>query len=105
MAAAHPRQVLQTGLQRRYSPFYQAAKAMIDKGLIGDVTHIRAQWHRNGAGRRPVSDQTLERQINWRFYREYSGGLAAELASHQLDVADWFFGATPEFVSGIGGID
>jgi len=97
--------VLQTGLQRRYSPFYQAAKAMIDKGLIGDVTHIRAQWHRNGAGRRPVSDQTLERQINWRFYREYSGGLAAELASHQLDVADWFFGATPEFVSGIGGID
>jgi len=100
-----PGQVLQTGLQRRYSPFYRAAKAMIDKGLIGDVTHIRAQWHRNGSGRRPVNDPKLDRQINWRFYREYSGGLTAELASHQIDVADWFFGSTPEFVCGIGGID
>lgn len=103
--AARPQQVLQTGLQRRYSPFYQTAKAMIDQGLIGEVTHIRAQWHRNGSGRRPVSDPKLDRQINWRFYREYSGGLTAELASHQLDVADWYFGATPEFVCGIGGID
>jgi predicted dehydrogenase len=103
--AERPRQVLQTGLQRRYSPFYQTAKAMIDQGLIGEVTHIRAQWHRNGSGRRPVNDPALDRQINWRFHREYSGGLTAELASHQLDVADWFFGATPEFVCGIGGID
>ncbi|HWQ54533.1 MAG TPA: Gfo/Idh/MocA family oxidoreductase [Bryobacteraceae bacterium] len=104
-AAAHPRQIFQTGLQRRYSPFYKAAKAMIDKGLIGEVTHIRAQWHRNGSGRRPVSDPKLDRQINWRFYREYSGGLTAELASHQMDVADWFFGSQFDFVSGVGGID
>lgn len=104
-AAAHPRQVFQTGLQRRYSPFYKAAKAMIDKGLIGDVTHIRAQWHRNGSGRRPVSDPKLDRQINWRFYREYSGGLTAELASHQMDVADWYFGSHFDFVAGVGGID
>jgi predicted dehydrogenase len=102
---AHPKQVLQTGLQRRYSPFYRAARQMIEKGILGKVMHIRAQWHRNGAGRRRVQDPRLERQINWRFYREYSGGLAAELASHQFDVADWMFGATPEFVSGVGGID
>ncbi|HBY62347.1 MAG TPA: gfo/Idh/MocA family oxidoreductase [Solibacterales bacterium] len=100
-----PRQVFQAGLQRRYSPFYQTAIEMIRKGLIGDVTHIRAQWHRNGAGRRPVVDKKLERQINWRFYREYSGGLTAELASHQMDVADWVFGTHPEFVCGVGGID
>jgi len=105
VARAHPRQVLQAGLQRRYSPFYKATREMIDKGLIGDVTHIRAQWHRNGSGRRQVADPSLERQINWRFYREYSGGPAAELASHQMDVADWFFGSAPEFVCGIGGID
>ena len=35
LAAERPRQVLQTGLQRRYSPFYQAAKAMVDKGMLG----------------------------------------------------------------------
>jgi predicted dehydrogenase len=105
LAAQHPKQVLQTGLQRRYSPFYLAAKAMVEKGMIGDVTHIRAQWHRNGSGRRPVNTPELDRQINWRFYREFSGGLTAELASHQIDVADWIFGTVPEFVTGVGGID
>jgi predicted dehydrogenase len=28
--------------------------------------------------------------------------MAAELASHQLDVADWYFGASPEYVVGVG---
>jgi predicted dehydrogenase len=101
----YPRLVIQTGLQRRYSTFYQVAKQMVDKGVLGNVTHVRAQWHRNGSGRRPVKDPSLERQINWRFYRETSGGWTAELASHQIDVADWMFGMTPDFVCGIGGID
>ena len=100
-----PRQIIQTGLQRRYSSFYRVAKQMVDKGMLGNVTHVRAQWHRNGSGRRPVKDPSLERQINWRFYREFSGGLTAELASHQIDVADWMFGMAPEYVVGIGGID
>jgi predicted dehydrogenase len=105
LKAEHPKQVLQTGLQRRYSAFYQVAKQMIDGGLLGTVTHIRAQWHRNSSQRRPVPDPKLERKINWRMYREYSGGNTAELASHQIDVADWMFGATPDFVIGLGGID
>lgn len=105
LAGERPRQVVQVGLQRRYSPFYLAAKAMVDKGMLGTITHVRAQWHRNGAGRRPIKDPKLDRQINWRFYREYSGGLTAELASHAMDVADWFLGSHPEFVCGIGGID
>ena len=100
-----PNQVLQTGLQRRYSLFYQTAKQMIQQGMLGDVTHIRGQWHRNSSQRKPVPDPKLERKINWRMYREYAGGNTAELASHQIDVSDWMFGATPEFVIGLGGID
>ena len=42
---------------------------------------------------------------NWRLFREFSGGLTAELASHHIDVANWFFDATPEFVIGVGGLD
>jgi predicted dehydrogenase len=38
-------------------------------------------------------------------YREYSGGNTAELASHQIDIADWMFGGPPEMVVGVGGID
>ncbi len=100
-----PNLVLQTGLQRRYSLFYQTARQMVQQGLLGDVTHVRAQWHRNSNQRRPVADPALERKINWRMYKEYAGGNTAELASHQMDVADWMFGAHPEFVVGVGGID
>ena len=35
------------------------------------------------------SDPKLERQINWRMYREYSYGLLAELSSHQIDFCNW----------------
>ena len=101
-----PKQILQVGLQRRYSRFYQTARQMIEKGLIGDVTHVQAQWHRNGGWTmRKQEDPSRERIANWRLFREYSGGLTAELASHQIDVADWMFGSHPEFVVGVGGLD
>ena len=103
--AQHPNQVIQVGLQRRYSSFYQTAKQMIDKGTIGKVTHVFAQWHRNTNWRRGVPDPSMEDQINWRLYRKYSGGLCAELMSHQSDVADWMIGATPKSVMGVGGLD
>ncbi len=95
-------QILQVGLQRRYSQFYQIAKQMVSKGMLGEVTHIQAQWHRN-PGWTMTANQPRER--NWRLFREFSGGLAAELASHQIDVASWMFADTPEFVTGVGGLD
>ncbi|HSW49987.1 MAG TPA: Gfo/Idh/MocA family oxidoreductase [Bryobacteraceae bacterium] len=101
------KQVLQVGLQRRYSKFYQAARQMVAKGLIGNVTHVTAQWHRNTFANdpwsKPLPKDRTDREVNWRKYRDLSGGLAAELGSHQVDVADWMLGATPEFVVGVGG--
>ena len=104
LVAKYPKQVLQVGLQRRYSKFYQTAKQMVDKGLIGDVTHIHAQWHRNPGWvmKTPAGPQNPG---NWRLFKEFSGGLTAELASHQIDVADWMFGSKPESVIGVGGND
>ncbi len=104
-AAAHPKQVLQVGLQRRSSVLYQVAMEMIRKGALGKITFVRAHWHRNSDWRRPIPDPQYERLINWRMYREYSGGLMAELASHQIDVANWAIGAEPVSVVGTGGID
>jgi predicted dehydrogenase len=103
--AQRPNQVIQVGLQRRYSSFYHTAKQMIEQGVIGKITHIQAQWHRNSSWRRGVKDPAREDQINWRLYRKYSGGLCAELMSHQVDVADWMIGSTPKSVMGVGGID
>ena len=47
----------------------------------------------------------MERVINWRLYSEYSGGLTTEYATHQIDIANWFFGTHPHSVCGYGGID
>lgn len=104
-ASANPKLVLQVGLQRRYSTIYQIAMQMVHTGALGKVQFIRAQWHRNGSWKIPVPDPSLERLLNWRVYREYSGGLMAELGSHQVDVADWAYQSEPVAVSGVGGLD
>ena len=106
LSEARPKQVLQVGLQRRYSEFYQAVKNMVDKGILGNVTNMFAQWNRNpGWKMKPLPNLADQKMANWRLYREYSGGLAAELASHQVDIAEWMFGTPPESIVGVGGHD
>jgi predicted dehydrogenase len=102
---ARPNQILQVGHQYRYTPLYFKVKDMISKGYLGKVTQIDCRWDRNWNWRRPVPDPKLERQINWRMYKEYSGGLVAELLSHQMDFIQWAFGVHPDTVMGTGGID
>jgi len=52
-----------------------------------------------------ANDKKLERLINWRLYKEYAGGLVAELGSHHINFANEVFGTFPESVVGSGGID
>ena len=61
-------------------------------------------WYRNGDWRRPVPSANLERQINWRLYKEYSKGLMTELACHQLQIGSWALNKLPEKVMGHGAI-
>ena len=51
--AAAEDKILATGHQRHYSILYANAVDTIRRGLIGDIHHIRAQWHR---GNKPGSD-------------------------------------------------
>lgn len=101
----YPKQVLQVGHQYRYTPLYFKVKEMIDKGYLGKVTQIDCRWDRNWNWRRPVLAGYTDRQINWRMYKEYSGGLPAELLSHQVDFINWAFNTHPDEVLGTGGID
>jgi len=98
----------QVGHQYHYAPWYAETLRRIRAGKIGRVTQIYSYWHRNNSWRRSVpdgSDQKLERLINWRLYREYSGGLVAELGSHHIHFANEVFDGLPESVVGSGGID
>lgn len=99
------KRIFQTGHQYHSSPLYQRVRGMVQAGYVGDVTAIECQWNRNGNWRRPVPDPKFERLVNWRMYKEYSGGLAAELMSHQIDFINWVTGSHPEKMAGFGGID
>lgn len=97
--------VFQTGHQYHSSRLYTHVVKLINEGMVGKISAFECQWNRHGNWRRPVPSPELERQINWRMYREYSGGLVAELCSHQIDFANWVLGETPNQVMGTGGID
>ncbi len=104
--------VFQVGLQRRSNGVYRQAVAMVETGMLGDITAIKAQWHRNGTWRRPVPVDRddprfaeLEHRLNWRLYWDWSQGLMTELGSHQVDVATWMLGRPPKRVLASGGID
>ena len=99
------RPVFQVGHQYHSSRLYMKAVEIIHSGYLGHVESIECQWNRNADWRRPVPDPKWERMINWRMYREYSGGLTAELCSHQIDFCNWVAGETPAKVTGFGGID
>ena len=116
-AARRTGRVLEIGYQRFYSPMYQAAyQGIIKAGTLGDIYTARIAWHRNANWRRagdpptpaydpsPWGYKNWEHLLNWRLYTQYSRGLLAELASHQVNVVNWFFEAVPDVVHGTGGI-
>ncbi len=97
--------VFQTGHQFRSAPKMKSALNYIKSGYLGQIAEVRCHWNRNDNWRRDVPDPSLERQINWRMYKEYSGGLVAELCSHHIDIVNNIADATPTRVMGMGGID
>lgn len=117
--------LLAVGHQRHYSVLYDNANQLVKEGHLGDIRHIRAQWHRNNSfpGRDswrksvPKEDtqelaekvaeygyDNMDELINWRLYNKTGGGLMAELGSHQLDACSIFLGKVhPLAVQGYGG--
>ena len=96
--------VLYYCMQRMYDEKYIKGFQMIHSGEFGEVVGMRCHWFRNSDWRRPVPSPELERMINWRLYKESSGGLMTELASHQLEVCTLTTGKIPVEVSGFGDI-
>jgi predicted dehydrogenase len=110
---------VQVGHQRRYNPLYNKAMWLLyDTPAFGRLHHIHAQWHRNDDWRSRVADpnyvmddiekkyiKDLNRHLNWRLYREHSGGVMTELATHQTDIMEWVLKTPPSRVYASGGTD
>jgi predicted dehydrogenase len=113
--------LLQIGHQRRSNPRYQHVhqKLIQDANLPGRITHINAQWThplRDDLGwpkRATLPDEELNRFgyasmhefRNWRHFRKCTAGPFADLGIHQIDVSNWFLGATPRSVFASGSLD
>ncbi|MFP6767588.1 MAG: Gfo/Idh/MocA family oxidoreductase, partial [Planctomycetaceae bacterium] len=116
---------LAVGHQRHYSVLYDNANFLVKQGILGDIRHIRAQWHRNNSfpgrdsWRKPLPAEdvkaldgkitgydyrSMNELVNWRLYNRTGGGLMAELGSHQMDACSIFLGKVhPLAVQGYGG--
>jgi predicted dehydrogenase len=110
-ARAHDR-VVQVGLQQRQGEHFKEAAAVVQGGLLGNVTHAVLQYpggytvppepneapppelnwelFQGPAPRRPYKPS---RQRRWRAYYDYGGGLVTDWGVHLVDVAHWYLNA------------
>lgn len=117
---------LQCGTQQRSGEHYQRAKQeFFDSGKLGDVVLVRAVWHNFPWQRRDLAAQPKPadldwnrflgpapkvpyeyvRYSSWRSFREYGGGVLADILTHWVDVAQWMLNdAEPQRASALGGI-
>jgi predicted dehydrogenase len=96
---------LQIGHQRMFDVKYLKALEKVKNGDFGPITHIRANWNTSSSWRKPDVPPHLEKQLNWRMYRDQCLGLMSELACHITQVANWFTGMIPQYVVGSGSIN
>ena len=105
--------VVQIGMQRRSIDKIQNAKKMVDDGMLGQITLVKAQWHWNVG--RPLDNSPLPSKIDWdrfqgdapkhpfepmrvrywRYFRAYAGGNMTDQGTHLMDVVQWFTNSPP----------
>jgi len=113
----------QIGYQRRSNPRYRYTLEQLLHGhrIFGQIVNVNGQWNRTiGASREfaikpnlfikqdilsQYGYKDMRQFMNWRFYRDLSGGPIANLGSHQIDVFNWFLGVAPRSVCAFGGND
>ena len=116
----------QIGHQRRSNPRYRYVLDKLINGqkICGQIINANAQWNRSLGASQDIGGAKLAKSIivptdtlnrygfkdmhqflNWRFYRDLSGGPISDLGAHQIDIFNWFFGATPKSVFASGGND
>lgn len=99
--------IVQIGMQRRSMPFIHRAKSLIDEGMIGRISMVKAKWNWHFA--LPLDNSPLAGKLDWerfqgpamhrplepmrfRWWRgfwAYSGGNMTDQGTHLMDVVQW----------------
>ncbi len=102
--------IVQAGMQRRSAPMCLEAKKLVDEGVLGEVTLVRAQWYWSVGplnpnvkvegdfdwklflGPAPKRPFDPRRAMQWNWYWDYSGGMITGQGVHLMDLIQWFMG-------------
>jgi len=102
-AEKRSKQIVQVGMQRRSYDLYLEGQELVAKGTLGSVRMVRSWWLNNylGASRPsklegpldweqwqgPATHRPMDpnRFRNWRFFRDYAGGIVADQGAHVYD--------------------
>jgi predicted dehydrogenase len=95
--------IVQVGMQRRSYPLYLKARDIQAAGTLGNVRLVRTWWINNDLtakpekklagpldweqwqGPAPRHAMEVDRFRNWRYYKDYSGGIVADQGAHIYD--------------------
>jgi len=94
------------GIQRRYMKNFIMNKARVDAGAVGQIVGGTVSWNGNipWIHRRKDHYSDAEYMVrNWLNFTELSGDHICEQHVHNLDIANWFIGRTPQTFIGFGG--
>lgn len=70
---------------------------------LPDAATLRKYGFGRGSTRHLEEAELRRRFLNWRFYKNLSGGPISDLGAHQIDIFNWFLGARPKSVHASGG--
>ncbi len=113
----------QIGHQRRSNPRYRYVLDQLINGqkICGQIVNINGQWNRAVNSSQDIAFnpkltikpevltkygfKDMQQFMNWRTYRDLSGGPISDLGAHQIDIFNWFLGVSPKSVYASGGHD
>lgn len=105
--------IVQIGMQRRSAPVIRSAKRLVDDGVLGKLSMVKAVWNWNIArqldnsrlpgkldwkrflGSAPARDLEPMRFRSWRYFWDYAGGNMTDQGTHLMDVVQWFTNSAP----------
>ena len=94
-----------TGTQRRHQWSYNNLYARVKAGMIGDITstnvywNMSKLWHKEQMAGWTEMEYMIRDWVNWTWL---SGDHIVEQHVHNIDVSNWFMGATPVEAVGMG---
>jgi myo-inositol 2-dehydrogenase / D-chiro-inositol 1-dehydrogenase len=94
------------GTQRRHTSSYLRNQYAVAHGAIGQIVGGTVSWCMGRLWfkeRDPNESDASYMARNWTSFCEMSGDHIVEQHVHQLDVANWFIGRTPQYAVGFGG--